>query len=122
MMQKRMYRLWDKGGRIMSTYGARGTNIRFPLSNTDGRTTWMSFPHGYAVQQGCPNDERDDFYGGLGILFDQGLKGEIHMLTMDTNAAIGIEEERVDQPVCGSNGKNHVNKAGEFLRSWLAQR
>ena len=68
VMQKRIQRLWDKGGRIMSTYGARGTNIRLPLSDTDGRSTWMSFSHGYAVQQGCPNDERDDFYDGLGIL------------------------------------------------------
>ena len=122
MMAKRMYRLWDKGGRIMSTYGARGINIRLPLSDTDGRTAWMSFSHGYAVQQGCSNDERDDFYDGLGILFDQGLKEDIHLLTMDTNAAIGVEEERVDQSVCGPYGEIHVNKAGEYLRSWLAQR
>ena len=74
MMQRRVYRLWDKGGRIMSTCGARGINIRFPLSDTDGRTTWMSFYHGYAVQQSCPNEEKGDFYDGLGILFDQGLR------------------------------------------------
>ena len=106
---------------VLSTYGARGINIRFPLSDTNGRTTWVSFSHGYAVQQGCPNDERDNFDDGLGILFDQGLKEDTHLLAMDTNAAIGIEGQRVDQSVCGSHGETHVNKAGEYLYAFSVE-
>ena len=79
MMHKGSTDYGTKGGRIMPTYGERGVSIRFPLSDSDGRTTWMSFSRGYAVQQSSSNEERGDFYGGLGILFDQGSKEDVHI-------------------------------------------
>ena len=114
MMNKKVYRLWDKGGRIMSTFGARAINIRFPVSDTDRRTSWISMAHGYAVQQSCSVQERDDFYDGLGVLFDQGLRDDLHILTMDINCSIGIDEERSPLSVCGCCGETHRNKAGDF--------
>ena len=57
--------------------------------------------HGYAVQQKCSVIEGDDFYHGLGALFDRGQREEIHILTIDTSAAIGIDEDRTADSVCG---------------------
>ena len=86
----------------MSKFGARAINIRFSVSDSDKRALWISMAYGYAIQQDCSVQDRDDYYDGLGVLFDQGPSDDLHILTMDIDCSIGIDKEFSLLSVCGS--------------------
>jgi hypothetical protein len=88
MLDRRAYRLWDKGGREMTRLPGRALDLRFPISDTDGRTQWVSHAHGYAMQQNSPVRVKEVFFYGLSECFDAGQRGDFHILTMDANCEL----------------------------------
>jgi hypothetical protein len=116
MMSWKAYSLWQHQGSRVNRVSPRVVSVEISLTDRRGAEVPFFFLQGYAVQQNCPDAERDAFWMDMQAAHDRSPMGSTKVVTMDINASIGTRQPHEDFSVCGVYGLQRVNPAGEMMK------
>ena len=91
--------LWRDQGARVNRVSPRVISLVIELSGPCGSKVPLFFLQGCAVQQNCPEVERESFWAAMQSTLDLSPTGCARVLAMDVNASIGTRQPQVNWEV-----------------------